>query len=296
MKDLEFTSPKILLLLCMFLTCCTCATPAIKSNHAPQEFDMGFLVFGDSGTGSRHQYRVAAGIEKFCQTNKCDFTCLLGDNIYAYGVEDENDEQFQTKFEKPYKNLTMPFYVALGNHDNRGSTAGQIKYSKKSKKWRLPAAYYKYQKGPIEFFVINSNKFDQDQKTWLKKELSISKAKYKIVYGHHPVFSFGYHGDTENLKEHLLPVLNEYNVLAYLAGHDHDKQLLSKEKIKTWFIISGASAKLRPEGRGKQTLFAKSTRGFAWIGVKGDQFVLKFLNEDGLLEYEKTLARPAIIP
>jgi hypothetical protein len=46
--------------------------------------------------------------------------------------------QWQTKFEQPYANITLPFWVVLGNHDNGGSGTGrtwkgrQVAYSMKS--------------------------------------------------------------------------------------------------------------------------------------------------------------------
>ena len=39
--------------------------------------------------------------------------------------------------------------------------------------------------------------------------------------GHYPVFSVGSHGDTDELQENLLPLLEAYGVDVYFSGHDH---------------------------------------------------------------------------
>ena len=37
--------------------------------------------------------------------------------------------------------------------------------------------------------------------------LQASDARWKVVVGHHPVFSTGEHGSTSELMKHILPVL-----------------------------------------------------------------------------------------
>lgn len=42
-----------------------------------------------------------------------------------------------------------------------------------------------------------------------------------VVVGHYPIFSSGEHGDTSELLTYLQPLIEEFNVSAYIAGHDH---------------------------------------------------------------------------
>jgi len=105
----------------------------------------------------------------------------LGDNIYEYGVNSNDDAQFQSKFEKPYANLNFPFFMALGNHDQSGAIPGsgvypkkgdfQVEYTRRSSKWMMPQRYYQFAvpfsdpnnylsrvtQPVIEVFVIDSN-------------------------------------------------------------------------------------------------------------------------------------------
>lgn len=78
---------------------------------------VGFLVIGDMGTGTPEQFEVAKAMKEVCAQRGCAFVISTGDNIYEYGVSSVQDPQFQSKFEKPYAELDIPFFLVLGNHD-----------------------------------------------------------------------------------------------------------------------------------------------------------------------------------
>ena len=50
--------------------------------------------------------------------HQCNFAVLLGDNIYEYGPDGPTDPQFEQKFEAPYKDFDIPFFLVQGNPDN----------------------------------------------------------------------------------------------------------------------------------------------------------------------------------
>ena len=64
-----------------------------------------------------------------------------------------------------------------------------------------------------------------EQLKWIEKSLAASTADYIIVGGHYPVWSIGNHGPTSQLIEQLKPLLEKYNVNAYICGHDHNMQV-----------------------------------------------------------------------
>ena len=97
-----------------------------------------------------------------------------------------------------------------------GSIEAQIAYTAKSPRWRMPARMFSWSEllpdgGLADFFFIDTTPvydgthgwrttfvpletFVVEQFRWLRRELAASKADWKIVVGHHPVFSGGAHG------------------------------------------------------------------------------------------------------
>lgn len=254
--------------------------------HTAQGTPIGFLLFGDSGTGEPPQYETAAAMKTYCRDNLCQFVTLLGDNFYPAGVQSVEDPQWVDKFTKPYGPLNLVFYAALGNHDYAGDPQSQIDYSRHNLQWRMPSRYYAYRKENVEFFVIDTNRFDADQRRWLKGLLENSDAPWKIVYGHHPVYSSGEHGPTPLLFSDLLPLLRAQADF-YLCGHDHDKEVLVPEG-RTAFVVAGTASQSRPVLKGGPiTRFVSSSLGFGHLLIDGKTATLRLIQKDGKVEYEQ---------
>jgi len=251
-----------------------------------------FIFFGDAGSGDEHQYDVAAGLDRYCRHHDgaCGFVLMLGDNFYNDGVSSTKDHQWKTKFEKPYSALGLDFYPVLGNHDHHGDTQAQLDYGAKSSHWKMPARYYTFTNGDVQFFGIDSDDFDEDQEHWLQTSLQASTKPWKIVYAHHPIYSFGSHGDNDGLKEHLLPLLKAAGVDFYLTGHDHDKQIIERDGL-TFIITGSGGARIGPVGRGEGTVFAQSTYGFSHFTIAGRTATLDVLDQDGEVEFSRSYTK-----
>lgn len=200
------------------------------------ELEVRFIVLGDTGEGNDRQKRVAEQMRKKCAADGCDFALLTGDNIYNAGVESTMDAQWQQKFEQPYKDVDIPFYATLGNHDNGGfltqwlgDTFGgagaefergdyQVAYTQFSQKWRMPGRTYDFVAGPAHFFALDTNYMvwsygndDAEEATqWqvdtIPGRIAASRSKWRIAFGHHPYLSNGKHGDAgayEGLEENI---------------------------------------------------------------------------------------------
>ncbi|MEJ2207284.1 MAG: metallophosphoesterase, partial [Gemmatimonadota bacterium] len=60
------------------------------------------------------------------------------------------------------------------------------------------------------------------QLDWLARELSESRARWKVVYGHHPLYGHNpRRGHSPVMIERLEPILVQGGADVYLAGHDH---------------------------------------------------------------------------
>ncbi|HEY5926265.1 MAG TPA: metallophosphoesterase [Kofleriaceae bacterium] len=175
-----------------------------------------FIALGDTGKGNADQRRVAIAMRDLCAAKGCDFVIMLGDNIYDSGVESTTDPQWQTKFEQPYMDVNLPFYVALGNHDYGGNliidVGGlgnefdkgpiEVQYTQVSTKWNMPATHYTFTWGDVGFIVLDTNSIlwsnteHGDQATWLPSALAqVAGKRWIFTAGHHPYLSNGTHGN-----------------------------------------------------------------------------------------------------
>jgi len=196
-----------------------------------------FLVIGDSGTGDRAQMETGAQMWQAHSVFPYEFAIMLGDNLYG----SERPQDFAAKFERPYKPMldaNIPFYAALGNHDDPNQRFYK-NFGMGGKR------YYTYTKKDVRFFALDSNYMDKDQQRWLEEELSKSNSKWKIPYFHHPLYSSGAaHGSEVDLRAIIEPMFIKYGVNLVFAGHEHFYERL-KPQHGIQYFTAGGSAKLR---------------------------------------------------
>lgn len=248
----------------------------LKLPLKPNSVRMG--VIGDSGTGDKPQYEVAAQLVKEHERFPFDFVIMLGDNMYG----SERPADFVQKFEKPYKPLLdagVKFFAALGNHDDPNLQRNYKPFNMNGER------YYTFAKGPVRFFVLDSNYMDPKQLAWLDKELAGSTEPWKISYFHHPLYSSGArHGSEVDLREQIEPLFLKYGVSAVFAGHEHFYERVVPQKGIAYFT-SGGAAKLR-EGNIKQfsPLTAAgfdSDRSFMIVEIAGDELFFQTFSRVG---------------
>ena len=248
------------------------------------------LAFGDYGTGSLEQKKNAGAMLAYHKTSSFDFAITLGDNFYSLGMESPTDPRWKTWWDDLYNPLGIKFYATMGNHDwgYPDSPAAEILYGLGSPSWRMPAPYYTFTAGPVQFFALDTNEVSEAQLIWLKAELDKSRARWKVVYGHHPIYSAGQHGDNRGLIAKLLPILKG-RADVYLAGHDHDMQHLKPEGDLQFFVSGGGGASNRPITPGPRSLFAKASFGFSVLDVSATELRITFISADSAKLYEYAL-------
>lgn len=251
------------------------------------------LAFGDFGNGSAGQKQVAAAMLRYQRQIPFDFAITLGDNFYDAGMASPTDPRWKTWWDELYDPLGLKVYATLGNHDWgwADSPAAEILYTQQSPSWRLPAPYYTFTAGPVQFFALDTNEVSEAQLLWLKDELEKSRARWKIVHGHHPIYSDGAHADNPVLINRLLPVLKGRADI-YLAGHDHDLQHLKAEEGVHFFVSGGGGAGLRQPKPGPRSLFAKAVHGFAVLEADVRQLKVRFIDTSLNQLYEYALTKP----
>jgi len=197
-----------------------------------------WAVIGDNGTGEQPEIEIANQMQRYWSVVKYDFVTMDGDNIYGGHLP----EDFRIKFEEPYKPLLdegVKFYASLGNHDDAQIEMNYKPYNMNGNR------YYTFQKGNVEFFVLDSNMMTPQQLSWLEQNLKNSAAPWKIVYFHHPLFTCAmFHGPSVNLRKQLMPLFIKYGVNAVWSGHEHVYERL-KPQNGIYFFLEGESGQLR---------------------------------------------------
>lgn len=254
-----------------------------------------FVAFGDYGTGNEHQKSVARALALRNSQERFDFGITMGDNFYLCGVRSVKDSKWKNRWENMYTPLGFPFYAALGNHDygnppiicpaQRGSPDSEVAYTAHSTSWRMPARYYAYKAGPVQFIAIDTEGWSDEQLEWIKRTLAESandpEIKWRVVYGHHPIYTSGVHLNERRIGElrlRLLPVLKAAHVDLYICGHDHDEEHLRSDGME-FLICGGGGAKLR--GFWHQdplSLFTASANAFLDIKMDAHKVTAQFLD------------------
>ncbi len=271
-------------------------------NVKPTNKPVRVLTLGDFGYGDEKNKQIAGEPQKQVVTamlkahkqKSFDFALTLGDNFYPTGMFSPSDPRWKTLWSDLYDPLKLKFYVTYGNHDwgSPDSPISEILFSQQSKSWVMPAPYYTYTAGPIQFFALDTNEMSEKQLQWLNNAISTSTAQWKVVYGHHPIYSGGAHSDNKTLIAQLLPILKN-RVDIFLAGHDHDLQHLKAEDGVQFFVNGGGGAAIRKSEPGPRTLFAKGAYGFATIEADLQNLTVKYFDTNLVELYKYTLAKPA---
>jgi hypothetical protein len=220
-------------------------------------------------------------------------------------------------------------------HSREGAMA-QVQYLQQHPNFRMPGLFYRAVppgfEGEIELFVIDTEMLlasttvykdtldeqgnelrtgeietwdphirpqtaeERAMVDWLTRSLAASTARWKLVFGHHALWSGGgsKYEKARALRRMLLPALCRH-ADAYFAGDDHMLEVYTDDcravagskPAPLPLLVSGAAAKYRPlhpgfmaqQARNNpeiRTLWSKgSTWGFMWARLAGDTLELQ---------------------
>jgi 3',5'-cyclic AMP phosphodiesterase CpdA len=167
-----------------------------------------------------------------------DFDLLLttGDNAYRSGT----NEQFQAGFFEPYASWlrNVPVWPVYGNHDaRRWAFYNLFSFPVDGESGGLPSGtehYYSFDHGQVHFVILDtvasSMRAGSSMLRWLEEDLIGSHQPWLIAVFHHPPYTHGSHnsdsrGDSGgrmfDVRENVLPILEQAGVDLALSGHSH---------------------------------------------------------------------------
>jgi tartrate-resistant acid phosphatase type 5 len=261
----------------------------------PASASIRVLAISDFGTGGQEQQLPFDTMLKCHRARPFDFGITLGDNYQDDGSYSPTDSRWDEYWGRLYTQLGIPFYVSMGNHDwgSPDGPAAEILYSQKSVAWRLPAPYYTFTAGSVQFFALNTVLMSEAQLLWLRDEMEKSTAKWKVVYGHYHVYS-AVRGDNDDLIKRLLPILEENHVDLYLCGHEHLFQHLKREGSVHFFVngaAGGGARSVEQPGYVGLLFVAEEKQGFTVLEADGSGLTVQFIGEDGEHLYQYVLRK-----
>lgn len=208
----------------------------------PADAATRFAALGDYGFATLAEAQVATLIKNWHP----DFIITTGDNSYGSNNIDFNIGQYFSTYIGNYQGFYGPgsstnrFFPSPGNHDysDGGGFSSYLSY------FTLPGTnipttgtsgnprYYDFIRGPVHFFVINSNFQEPDGTTpnsvqgiWLQTQLAASPLPWKIVYMHHPPYSSSQHGSTPGMQWPF----EAWGASLVMTGHDHTYERIKRD-------------------------------------------------------------------
>jgi hypothetical protein len=236
-----------------------------------------FAVLGDSRDGEK----VYIQLMKRALERKPHFIIHLGDMIPK-----PHEKEWQTFFEIS-RQVNLPFFPVVGNHDVGTTTLGEEIYRKQ---FFLPEnkTYYAFWVGGILFVTLDSEKgrgrIINEQLSWLEDILSSSKEKIKLVFIHRPLFlpvdslKTGRAMDRYPLERddlHRLFLKNKVKAVFEADDHRYDR----REQDGILYLISG--------GGGAPLTSLKEKGGYfhyVWISVQKEKIEGEVVDLEGQIK------------
>jgi len=279
---------------------------------APAGQRFTFLVFGDSGMGSRAQYLLAR--DMLASQPPPDFILHTGDIVYPAGER----KLYEERFFAPYRALlaSIPLWPCLGNHDVQDDGTApayeEIFVVPENGPAGLPPKHnYWFDHASCRVAVIDSN---ADEKTlrghvapWIRSVLAPTDARWKFVVLHHPPYTAGKYPPDATIQDTLVPIFEDTGVDLVFSGHDHNYQrthpLRGGQVVEPGngivYIVTGAGgAKLydlrRPDQRPTWIAAAADQHhSFTQVTVEDDQLTVRQIARGGIIIDQFVLRKEA---
>ena len=190
--------------------------------------------FGDFANSRCSSCTLGRPLANFSYCGRKKFGAFLGDNFYPSGISHANDPRFERDLNAKFfrhPGLRMRYYAMVGNHDH--NPQAQIRGIGVHPYWYMPQFFYsgdliKADDTTLQVFVIDTHwGFEksyphlEEQASWLDSALRRSKAEWKIVMSHEPIFCFEDFDHNHGLVDFIHPVIVKHKVRIFVSAHVH---------------------------------------------------------------------------
>lgn len=277
----------------------------------PDHEDVVFCAIANCGTGMAGQRQVAESMAALAATGPLDFVLVAGNMFLPRGVKDRADPQFQTSFEQVYdsKRLAVPFLVAPGPADLRGSVDTMLGYGTTNQRWvSHPEAFtmeFVSRGKKLAVFGGNSewmagpipNPRTRAAIRRLVDPARDTKADWKIVVTNGQLLSTGDAGEPAQVK--ALDERTRYHLVSgkvdlLIHGDARAMRMFDKQgEIPQVLAGGGGGPEIgqipkAPPG----TAFAYGGGGFVWFRFDGSKLQISFRDAEGKVLHVHELKKP----
>ncbi|MFY0579952.1 metallophosphoesterase [Cystobacter fuscus] len=285
---------------------------SFRTASGPQAREVRFAVLGDFGIEGSAQAAVARSL----QARRPELVVTVGDNIYESGT----DAEFESNFLRPLASLLaeVPFFPSLGNHEyvtNQGQPYLDNLYLPANNP-RGTERYYSFDWGSVHFVALDSSCLRgsatadrctaDEQLKWLEQDLAASRAHWKVVCLHHPLWSSGKYGSFVPLRQRLAPILEAGGVDLVFSGHEHDyersRPMKGDAEVQpgtaggiTYVVVGSGGASLRPFTKAKpawSVVRDAENNGFLEVSVQGMRLHAQLVTPSGKEVDSFALSKP----
>ena len=321
----------------------TTAAPISGVRQADSIDAARFILVGDTGTGDDRALRIAEQIRRQAEAVPLSHVFLLGDNVYEHGSAGLIASKFLDVY-RGVLSLGVKIHAALGNHDVEYCEESGLRPVPRDESayelsrrcevdshlatpefgYRNGFRYYSIeipgeasgQPPLVEVFVLDSNTLgrtqmklrhgpDEPQLRWLAEALGSSRARWKVVAIHHPVYTprrckwwrFGCRGEDDALGPELEPIFRAHGVDAVFQGHQHLYARLEPQHGIRYFV-TGAGGKKADSARNDERTVPREDRGafnhFVYVHATEDRFIYCAIDAGGEIRDSGSFAPGAV--
>lgn len=269
--------------------------------------NFNILLATDLGrNGYYDQKTIATEMGNLAEEIDMEFVVASGDTHHYEGIASIDDPLWMTNYELVYQHpeLLIEWYPILGNHEYRGNTQAVIDYSKKSRRWCMPARYYTkvytLENGQtIRFIYIDTvpliDKYRNDTETypdavkqdmqaqldWIESTLNEAKNDtWTIVIGHHPIYAQTSKdgGERSDMQKRVDTILKKHKVDMYICGHIHNFQHIRMAGSDIDYVVNTSGSLSRKVSPIEGTVFCSPESGFSVLSASDKELTLYMLN------------------
>ena len=275
-----------------------------------------FAIIGDYGCGCPGQMHVAAVLKRLHLKDPIDAILTTGDNIYGqasysplkhfmfWRKKGGDRALFKERFDRFFLPLIqngVRFHAVLGNHDYRTRQARDLIHDER--RFGIPndRGYYRLVFGGtpdqplVEILMLNSVRLkrgDPDQIFWIKHVLQKSRAPWRMVFLHHPLYGpTGNHRPDAALRRMLERIFRKYSVQLLFSGHNHFYARVHPSAKMIQFVVGNGGAPIHKARPDANTRCLIMRHGFLSLHVTLNQILFRSYTAEGVALDEGVLVR-----